>query len=421
MGAVSEPIAPVLRRAYPVVLGRALRFAHCLPDAEDAVQEAIARALVRWPAQGVPDSPEAWLSTVAKNVHRDRLRKAKWESPQHDTLERLAEQSPWARLQLAGRPHAEGWRDELLRLLFACCHPALEAGEAAALSLATILGMSTTEVAAAFLAAPRTMEQRLMRARRRLRESGDLEFVSPSAASERLDAVLRVIHLLFNEGYWSTNADQPIRAELCGLALELGVELARAFPEDTELGGLLVLMILHDARRAARQGSFGPTALPDQDRSLWDWDAIAMGIELLNELLEHGSAGPYLVEAGIVAVHCQARTSDDTDWTEIARLYALLEQWRPTPAVRVNHAFAAARATDPQRGLALLDDRAIDVDRCAYVHLVRGTLLEEAGRPRDALDALRLARSRARNDPERREVEAKINEIKQREETNGSH
>jgi RNA polymerase sigma-70 factor, ECF subfamily len=214
MDTVSDLTADVLRRCYPQVLAKTLAFTRNLPDAEDAVQDAIVRALETWPARGRPDSAEGWLLTVARNTHRDRTRRAAREELTGEPLERLAQMSPWVRVAVGDPEIVRAWKDDLLRLLFACCHPALEDGESAALALSTIIGLSTTEVAAAFVAAPRTMEQRLSRARRRLKAHGDGD-AATEPSIDRLDAVLQTIALLFNEGYWSTADAAPIRAELC--------------------------------------------------------------------------------------------------------------------------------------------------------------------------------------------------------------
>jgi RNA polymerase sigma-70 factor (ECF subfamily) len=329
------------------------------------------------------------------NCHRDRLRRGKREARQADALKALAEMSPWVQGGIAAHEIARGWKDDLLRLLFVCCHPSLDTGESAALALATVLGLTSTEIGQAFAVAPRSMDQRLTRARRRMRERGDDEAPHADAAHERLPAVLAVIHLLFNEGYWSTNDQSPIRGDLCRLAIGLGRSLREAFPSMPEVTGLLALMILHEARRPARLDRAGtPVPLTEQDRSRWDTDAIAEGVTLLDEALGQGIPGPYQIEAAISATHCRAKTAAETDWREIAALYELLERARPSPAVRVNRAFAVARAHGPEAGLALLDD---GVAGAPYSEAVRGALLEELGRAREAIDAFARAAETARN------------------------
>jgi RNA polymerase sigma-70 factor (ECF subfamily) len=405
--------ADEIRRLYPRILGKTLALTGSLADAEDAVQDAIERALDAWPRLGLPDSIEAWLVTVSANSHRDRIRRERTAAAHQDALTKLHEMSPWARIAISDPDVGRGWKDELLRLLFACCHPALEVGESAALALATVIGLSTTEIAASFAVAPRSMEQRLTRARGRLRDHGDYESPGVAQAAERLGAVCEVVHLLFNEGYWSSDAEAPIRGDLCRLAIGLGRSLHEAFPEAAEVAGLLALLLLHESRRPARLGQDGlPIPLPEQDRTRWDQESMAEGTALLERALSAGAPGPFQIEAAISAVHCRAVTADATDWREIALLYALLEGGRPTPAVRVNRAFALARAQGPAAGLALLEQKGgIDVSGFPYAHLVRGVLLEELGRREEALVALESAKGQARNPHEAAQIAARIERL----------
>jgi RNA polymerase sigma-70 factor (ECF subfamily) len=410
MESMSEEVGEVLRRSYPKVLASTMTLTRSLPDAEDAVQEAIVRALETWPARGRPDSPEAWLITVARNAHRDRARRAAREDLHGEPLEVLAQMSPWVRVAVGEPEVVRGWKDDLLRLLFACCHPALECGESAALALSTIIGLSTREVAAAFVVTPRTMEQRLTRARQRLRDRGDGDGAAPEASLDRLDAVLQTIALLFNEGYWSTDEDNPIRAELCRLAVGLAHSLLEVFPAEPEAAGLLAMMQLHDARRSARFDPGGsPVPLPEQDRTRWDHEAIALATTLLDRVLSTARPGPFQIEAAISAVHCRAPSAESTEWKEIAALYALLERFRPTPAVRVNRAFAVGRSEGPSQGLALIEHAGEpDVSGYPYVHIVRGALLEELGRYAEARAALLLAHQHSRNAAERAQIESRM-------------
>lgn len=398
-----------IRRVYPSLLGKLLGFTGSLADAEDAVHDAIVRALSAWSTSGLPVSPEAWLITVAQNAHRDRQRRARRAESHGDAVEMLAQLSPWARIAVCESDVLRGFQDELLRLLFACCHPALEEGESAALALATVVGLSNEEIARAFVVAPRSMEQRLTRARQRLRERGDAMGTTPERGQVRLPAVLRAIHLLFNEGYWSGDDEAPIRADLCRLALGLARSVVETYPSEPEAAGLLSLLQLHDARRDARRDERGnPVPLPDQDRSRWDGEAIARATALLDGALGAGAPGPFQTEAAIAAVHCRARTADATEWAEIAALYALLEGFRPTPAVRVNRAFALGKAKGPSDGLELLARADIDARSYPYVHLVRGALLAEAGETGAAAEALREAERWARNEHERKQVGERI-------------
>jgi RNA polymerase sigma-70 factor (ECF subfamily) len=405
-------LAHAIRRVYPSVLGKLLRFTGSLADAEDAVHDAIERALSSWTTSGIPDSPEAWLVTVAQNAHRDRQRRARRVERHGDAIEHLAQLSPWARIAVAEPQVMPGFKDELLHLLFACCHPTLEEGESAALALSTVVGLSNDEIARAFVVAGRSMEQRLTRARKRLRENGDIEGTTPERSLDRLPAVLRTIHLLFNEGYWSGDDERPIRTDLCRLAIGLADSLVATYPHEPEAVGLLSLLLLHDARRGARldqQGAAVP--LPEQDRTLWDGQAIARATALLERALDAGAPGPFQIEAAIAAVHSRARTAEATDWPEIAALYSMLERFRPTPAVRVNRAFAVGQAEDPVTGLELIARTDIDAWSYPYVHLVRGALLADAGQTESAVDSLKEAARCARNDHERRQIEARLSRL----------
>jgi RNA polymerase sigma-70 factor (ECF subfamily) len=402
----------MLRRLYPRVVAKAYTRTRSLPDAEDAAQEAALRALDHWPRDGEPSSHEAWLVSVAANVGRDRQRKVRREEPATDALEILAELSPWAQSAMADANVARGWKDELLALLFACCHPCLEPGEAAALALATVLGMSTREIAAAFVAAPRAVEQRLLRARQRLREHGDADGAPPEAAGPRLAAVLTVVHLLFNEGYWATASDVPIRAELSRLAIGLSRALAETFPGEPEARGLLALFLLHDARREARlRGDGTAVPLPAQDRARWDGAAIDEATRLLEGALAEGRPGRFQLEAAISAVHCRAARAEDTDWKEIAELYAILERLAPSAAIRVNRAFAVGRAVGAAAGLRLLDADPKLSAGYPYAHAVRGELLRELGRADEATVELELAVESARNAEERRQLRVMVEQV----------
>jgi RNA polymerase sigma-70 factor (ECF subfamily) len=407
---IDPDLARELRALYPRILGKTIAIAGRLADAEDAVQDAIERALATWPRMGRPESTEAWLVRVAANCVHDRRRRRLREERHGSALKRLAEMSPWVQGAIAEVEVGRGWKDDLLRLLFACCHPSLEAGESAALALATILGLSSPEIAEAFAVAPRSMDQRLTRARRRLRAAGADEAPRVDKAADRLPAVLATVYLLFNEGYWSTSAEAPIRGDLCRLALGLGRSLRAIFPTEPEVCGLLALMILHEARRSGRLDPSGaPIPLTDQDRRRWDRAAIAEGAALVEAALRQGKAGPFQIEAAVSAVHSRAATATETDWSQIAELYACLERVRPAPSVRVNRAFAVARAQGPSDGLALLDaDGGVAVASYPYAHLVRGALLEELGERRAAVQELELAASHARNDHEQRQIRARI-------------
>ena len=403
--------AQLLRTSYPVVLARVLGQLRDLPAAEDAVQEAMARAIETWNERGTPDLPEAWLVRVAVNFHRDELRRRRNRERNIPTLTLLAPECPWSH-KLINAPDTLGWRDDLLRLVFTCCDPVLGIEERTALALATVAGLSTPEIARAFLVSPSAMERRLSRARQRLRERrGHYEVPRPEAAPERIDAVLAVIHFVYNEGYWASEGVEPIRHELTQLALSLARSLDLMLPGEPEVQGLLAILLLHQARLPARRDVAGePLTLEEQDRTLWEQDRIEEAHALLDEAVAARRPGPFQIEAAIAMVHCSAPHADETDWEEIASLYRALERHRASPVVRVNRAFAVSRARGAAAGLEILDSIADHPALGDYssAYLVRGVLLEELGRRAEARDALRNALERSSNGAERKRIEARL-------------
>ena len=407
-------VAEALRAAYPKALSRVLRRLRDLPASEDAVQEAVARALERWPEDGIPDAPAAWLTTVAQNHHTDGLRKHQTRDHYQDVLSELATRAPFSE-RLVSEPEAARWDDDMLRLVFTCCDPLLSLEEQTALSLATVAGLTTEEIARAFLVAPRTMEQRLTRARRRLKERrGRYEVPAPELAPERLDAALAAIHFLFNEGYWSAASDDPIRADVTNVALSLASSLDTLLPSHPEVRGLLALLLLHAGRMPARLGDDGqPLSLEQQDRSRWHSETIDEACALLREALDRRRPGPYQIEAAIAAVHCSSPSAEATDWREIAVLYESLEKYRASPIVRVNRAFAVGRAHGAKAGLALLEE-VMDhpaLETYPYAHLVRGVLCEELGETEEARASLERASEFATSAAEREQIEARLARI----------
>lgn len=410
---IDPDVALALRRAYPAVLAKLLASIRvsgtgggALHDAQDALQEAVARALTHWARDGLPQAPEAWLLRTARNVHVDGLRHARVQQRHRQVEQPLSESCPWS----PAWSQDMAWDDDLLRLLFTCCDPALQPHERVALTLSTVVGMSCGEVAHAFLVAPGAMEQRLVRARRRLRESGTTyEVPAPDQLSQRLPDVLAAIHLLFNEGYWSTSGETPIRRDLCRLALSLATSV-EALVDEPECTGLRVVMVLAEARADARLDAEGaPVPLPEQDRTRWDTQSIARASGQLQRALERGRPGPYQIEASIACVHCAAADADATDWVEIALLYESLECFRGTPVVRVHRAFAEGQAHGAQRGLSLLDT-VLAVPRLQgypYLHLVHGALLELAGELRAADMAYARAEQLSTNRSEAEQVRQK--------------
>lgn len=390
--------------------------------AEDALQDAVVQALQQWPVDGVPRTPAAWLLTVARRKAIDRLRRETTLIRKRDALEAelaLEQQGAVA----ATDSNAEALLDERLKLLFTCCHPALALDARVALTLRTLGGLTTPEIAAAFLVPLPTMAQRLVRAQRKIRDARIPYRVPPiHLLTERLDGVLTVLYLIFNEGYAATTGDALIRHELCGEAIRLArvlVELlARepSLPEDAEVLGLLALMLLHHARRHARVDADGDAVLlEEQDRSLWDQGEIAEGVALLDRALAMRRAGPYQIQAAIAALHDEAATAAETDWSEIAALYATLARLAPSPVVQLNRAVAVAMAEGPERGLALLDccDLPAVLGEYHHFHTARADLLRRLGRWDAASAAYVRALELCENTAERRFLQRRLAELAQ--------
>lgn len=405
---VGEATASLLRRLYPVVLARLVRAARDLPDAEDAVQDALARAVELWPQQGIPERPEAWLITVAKNRYLDGLRRRQRHRAHADTLSALAEASPWQ----FPSPSRQAFGDDLLGLIFTSCDPVLDPMEAAALTLATVLGMTGTELSRLFLVSPRTMQQRLTRARSRLRARRDhLVLASRDDLVARREAVLVVLRAIFDEGYWSSG-ERPINPELCRLGIALTRAL-HAIEGHPDVGALLGQMLLLDARRPARTRGGVALSLAEQDRSQWDRSLLDEGLALVAEALAAGAPSRFCFEAAIAAVHAEAPCAADTDWAQVATLYAGLERLRPSPVVRVNRAVAVWQAEGPSAALSLLDETTAVLEERPYPYLplLRGTLLDELGRRAEAARELRRAHALARNPEEARQLLLRIQSV----------
>jgi RNA polymerase sigma-70 factor (ECF subfamily) len=354
--------------------------------AEEAVQEAFVVALERWPADGLPDNPGAWITRVARNRAIDRLRRERTLEAKRPELEALAV------LHGAAAPDPadvaadadEAVADDVLRLIFTTCHPALAPDARVALTLRTLGGLTTPEIARAFLVSEPTMAQRLVRAKRKIRDAQiPYEVPPPERLRERLASVLATIYLVFNEGYLASGADSLVRGELCGEAIRLGRVLREVMPEEPEVMGLLALMLLHDSRRAARSGPSGELVLlEDQDRSLWDRERIDEGEELARRARAWGPR-PYVLQALIASEHASAAAAADTDWARIARLYAWLAEVEPSPVVELNRAVAVAMADGPRAGLELI--AAIDgLEAYGPYHVARADLLRRLGDPEAA-------------------------------------
>ncbi|MBO4139145.1 sigma-70 family RNA polymerase sigma factor, partial [Micromonospora tulbaghiae] len=376
----SRAVEDLLRELAPQVLGVLVRRHGQFYACEDAVQEALLAAAVQWPEQGLPDHPRSWLVTVATRRLTDE-----WRS-EHARREREVAVAVRQPAYAAVAPPADEEppsADDTLRLLFLCCHPALPVSGQVALTLRAVGGLSTAEIARAYLVPEATMSQRIRRAKQRIEAAG-ARFTLPSPADrdERLGAVLRVLYLIFNEGHTASSGEALHRVELTGEAIRLTRELRRLLPDDGEVAGLLALMLLTDAHRAARTGPDGELVpLAEQDRSRWDRDAAAEGVALVTEALTWSAPGPYQVQAAIAAVHAEAPTAEDTDWRQIVALYRVLERVAPNPMVTLNQAVAVAMVDGPRAGLALL--ATLDADgRTAGHHrlaAVRAHLLDMAG------------------------------------------
>ncbi|MBJ7598618.1 MAG: RNA polymerase subunit sigma-24 [Candidatus Nephthysia bennettiae] len=388
----------LLRRLAPQVLGAVVRRYGHFDTAEDAVQEALIAAATRWPEDGVPENTRAWLITVASRRLTDLLRSEQARQRREDIVAQRTLPEEWL-APPADRPASES--DDTLILLFMCCHQSLSPASQIALTLRAVGGLTTAEVARAFLVPEATMTRRISRAKQTIKDSG-IPFAMPSGGErvQRLRAVLHVLYLIFNEGYASTSGPSLHRGELAAEAIRLGRLVHRLLPEDGEVAGLLALMLLTDARRTARSGPASELIpMAEQDRSLWDAGSIAEGVELITEALPRGPTGPYQLQAAIAALHDEAPSAEATDWPQIVALYELLMRISDNPIVALNHAVAVAMARGPQAGLELLHELRAD-DRIAEdhrLHSVQAHLLEMAGDVSGARDSYLAAARRASN------------------------
>ena len=386
--------------------------------AEEAVQDAFISALETWPERGVPANPGAWITTTARNRAVDRLRRRR---RLREKTELLGRQALIEEELQALEPGADEGEDEMaitddrLRLIFTCCHPALPLAGRVALTLRTLGGLTTPEIARAFLVPEPTLAQRLVRAKKKIRDAGIPYRVPPAELlPERLDGVLRVLYLVYNEGYAASSGDALVRRELSAEAIRLTRLVVRLLPDEPEAAGLLALMLLHDARGAARVGDDGALVLlEDQDRNRWDRARIDEGRGLVERALAAGRPGPYQVQAAIAALHDGASTAAATDWPQIAALYAALVELEPTPVVALNHAVAVAMARGPAIGLALMDGLAADGSLAdyPYLHAGRADLLRRLERWSEAAAAYRRALELTATEPERAFLARRLAEV----------
>ncbi|MEO6195404.1 MAG: DUF6596 domain-containing protein [Thermoanaerobaculia bacterium] len=393
----------LLRDLAPRVLGALLRRFRDFGASEDAVQEALIAAATQWPREGVPANPRGWLIQVASRRIADHVRSEAARRRREEIVVSLV--PPEQQIAMAAGGDGAAEKDDTLVLLFMCCHPALSTPSAIALTLRAVGGLRTSEIAAAFLVPEATMAQRISRAKQSIKASGvPFQMPTPEERAQRLGAVLHVLYLIFNEGYTASSGPELNRNDLSSEAIRLTRAVHGILPDDGEVAGLLALMLLTDARRAARTGPAGELIpLDEQDRSLWDRRAIAEGVALVTAALSGGSIGEYPLQAAIAAVHDEAARVEDTDWPQILALYGLLMRMSGNPMVTLNHAIATAMVHGPAAGLDLL--KALDADeRLAGHHrldAVRAHLLERAGDREAAIAHFRKAAGRATSLPER--------------------
>jgi RNA polymerase sigma-70 factor, ECF subfamily len=401
-------IEQIFREESARILATLIRVLGSFDLAEEVTQEAFTIALQQWPLQGIPENPRAWLVSTARHKAIDIIRRDDRFEARRQALQELRDQSD-------PMVSADAWPDDRLRLIFTCCHPALRIEAQVALTLRTLGGLATEDIAKAFLVPPTTMAQRLVRAKQKIRDAAiPYRIPPPEEIAERLDTVMVVVYLIFNEGYNAASGEALTRHDLSSESIRLARLICKLMPHATESRGLLALMLLHDSRRETRTNADGDLILlEDQDRTHWNQTQIAEGLRLTESALRDGNPGPYAIQAAIAALHAQANTFGQTDWQQIAALYDLLQQLQPSPIVELNRAAAIAMAKGPEEGLRLLDHLEADGQLAGY-HLLsaaRADLQRRLKQWPEAAAAYRQALSQVTNQSERRFLSKRLSEM----------